>query len=345
MSSNVSFPSPVGGVALSSDFGPSVLFVILYASLLPIFFVRLANKRTRAILSVNSILTVFERIVIFSLRAWQSRTPAKQSSAGLATFMQLTFSLAYIAIASDTVQLLRCLYVNSTKGPAREHVDNIDSPVGTTSSSQIPLSPARANGSYSFDDGALHFDQPNQRFYYRRFTDILKLVFLAATLPGIIGNAKYRRSFDNSGTGKEVMIARYVSSSLALVLILFVAILTVRARRLPKVRPIHVTFILAVLACTATSAIFRLAFMHHYTTSLTSTAAGSGNTPAEKLTFYVFHMLSDWMAAALLLLPNVREMFATGMWGDWRAMDALPQEPEWARKREEAKARRGQLDV
>jgi len=258
--------------------------------------------------------------------------------------MQLTISLAYIMIASDTVQLLRCLYVNSTKGPAPEHVDNIDSPVGTTSSSQIPLSPARVNGSYSLNDGALHPDQPGQRSFYRRFTDVLKLIFLAATLPGIIGNAKYRRSFDNTGTGKEVMIARYVSSGLALVLIMFVAILTVRARHLPKVRPIHIILILSVLACTAISAIFRLAFMYHYTTSLTSTAPGSGNTPGEKSTFYLFHMLSDWMAAALLLLPNVRGMFATGMWGDWRAMDPPIQELEWARKRNEAK-RRAWLNV
>ncbi|KAF9227453.1 hypothetical protein BS17DRAFT_862691 [Gyrodon lividus] len=340
MSSSVSFPSPVGGVSLSSDFGPSIFFAILYALLLPIFFVRLASKRSRAILSVNAVLTAFERVVIFSLRAWQSQTPAKQSSPGLATYMQLTFALAYIAVASDTVQLLRCLYVNSTKGPALEHVDIIDSPVGSTSSSQIPLSPARANSPYSLDDGALQFDQPRQRFFYRRFTDILKLVFLAATLPGIVGNAKYKNSFDNAGTGNEVLITRYVSSGIALALIVFVATLIIRARHLPRVRPIHVIFILAILACTASSAIFRLAFMYHHTTSLTSTAPGSGNTPLEKTTFYVFHMFSDWMAAALLLVPNVREMFATGMWGDWRAMDPSPQELAWARKRKESKARR-----
>ncbi|KAF8844738.1 hypothetical protein BDN67DRAFT_962697 [Paxillus ammoniavirescens] len=338
MSSSVSFPSPVGGTALSSDFGPSIFFAILYAPLLPIFFVRLAHKRSRAILSVNAVLTVIERLVIFSLRAWQSQTPAKQSSPGLATYMQLTIALAYIALASDTIQLLRCLYVNSTKGPAPEHVDSLDSPVGTTSSSQIPLSPARGNGPHNLDDGVVQFDQPNQRFFYRRFTDILRLVFLTATLPGIIGNTKYKNSFDNAGTGNEVMITRYVSSSMALALIIFVAILTIRARHLPRVRPIHVIFILAILACTASSAIFRLAFMYHHTTSLTSTAPGSGNTPVEKTTFYVFHMLSDWMATMLLLVPNVREMFATGMWGDWRAMDPSPQGLEWDRRRKAQKA-------
>ncbi|KIJ67695.1 hypothetical protein HYDPIDRAFT_107161 [Hydnomerulius pinastri MD-312] len=340
MSSDISFPSPVGGVSLSSDFAPSIFFALLYASLLPIFFKRLANKRSRAILSVNAVLTVIERIVIFSLRAWQSRTPAKQTSPGLATYMQVTISLAYIAIAQDSVQLLRCLYVNSTKGPAPDYVDSAESPVGTTSSSQYPLSPARANDLDSLNDGAVQSDQPRQRFMYRRFTDVLKLIFLAATIPGIIGNAKYKNTFNNTSTGNQVMINRYVSSGIALALMIFVAVLTIRARHLPRVRPINIIFILAVLACTASSAIFRLAFMYHHTTSLISKAPGSGNTPVEKATFYIFHMLSDWMAIALLLVPNVREMFATGMWGDWRAVDPSPAELEWQRKRKEAKAQR-----
>jgi len=61
MDNNLAFPSPVGGVALDGDLGPSIVFAILYASLLPIFFVRLANKQSRAILSVNAVLTTIER--------------------------------------------------------------------------------------------------------------------------------------------------------------------------------------------------------------------------------------------------------------------------------------------
>ncbi|KAH7888814.1 hypothetical protein F5I97DRAFT_1802893 [Phlebopus sp. FC_14] len=343
MSGTISFPSPVGGVALSSDLGPSIFFAILYASLLPIFVLRLANKRSRAVLSINAVVTSIERVVIFSLRAWQSQTPAQQSSTALVAYMQVTIALAYIAIAQDAVQLLRCLYVNSTKGPVVEHAETPDSPVGTASSSQIPLSPSRGNEHYRFDDGAVSFDQPRQRSLYRRFTDILRLVFLAATIPGIIGNVKYRNAINNVSTGNEVMISRYVSSGVSLALIIFVAGLTFQARRLPRVRSIHVIFIFAILACTASfasSAIFRLAFMYHRTTSLTSTAPGSGNTAAEKATFYVFHIFSDWLAAALLLIPNIKEIFNTGTWGDWRAVDPSPAELEWARKRKRSKARR-----
>lgn len=61
MDSAFAFPSPVGGVALDGDLTPSIVFAILYASLLPIFFVRLANKQSRAILSVNAVVTAIER--------------------------------------------------------------------------------------------------------------------------------------------------------------------------------------------------------------------------------------------------------------------------------------------
>lgn len=61
MDSSFAFPSPVGGVALDGDLGPSIAFAILYASLLPIYFVRLANKQSRTILSINAVLTTIER--------------------------------------------------------------------------------------------------------------------------------------------------------------------------------------------------------------------------------------------------------------------------------------------
>jgi hypothetical protein len=56
-------------------------------------------------------------------------------------------------------------------------------------------------------------------------------------------------------------------------------------------------------------------------------------------------MFSDWLAVALLLVPNIRGIYDTGMWGDWKAIDPIPQEREWSRKRKEAKARRGMLVV
>lgn len=68
--------------------------------------------------------------------------------------------------------------------------------------------------------------------------------------------------------------------------------------------------------------------MHNKTTSLTALSPSSLNTPVEKATFYVFHMLPEWISVALLLCFNVREMFDTGLWGDWRAVDETEQQKE-----------------
>lgn len=340
MDSSFAFPSPVGGVALDGDLGPSIAFAILYASLLPIYFVRLANKQSRTILSINAVLTTIERVVVFSLRAKQSQTPAQQSSKTLVTYMQVTIGLAYLAIAQDTISLLRCLYVNSTKGLILDHAGGAESPVGTTSSSQIPLSPSRSNRSSLFDSREVQFDQPRKRAFYRRWTDILKLMLLVATILGIIGNTHYKGGMSNAGTANEVMITRYLSSGISLILLILVAFLVFRARHLSRVRPVHIALIFVISACNASSAVFRLAFMYHRTTSLTSTAPGSGNTLSEKTAFYVFHMFSDWLACFMLLVPNIRAIFDTGMWGDWRSKDPPPESSESSRKRREAAFRR-----
>lgn len=65
-------------------------------------------------------------------------------------------------------------------------------------------------------------------------------------------------------------------------------------------------------------AIYRLIIMYHTTTSLISMSPSSLNTVTAKATFYIFHMIPEWMAVALLLGFNVREMFGTGAFGDWR---------------------------
>ncbi|KAG1735109.1 uncharacterized protein EDB91DRAFT_1056420 [Suillus paluster] len=337
MASDIAFPSPVGGVPMTSDFGPSMFFSLLYFSLIPIFVARLSNKHSRAVVSINAMITVIERVIIFSLRAWQSRNPAERISPSLTTYMQVSIALPYISIAHDVVVLLRCMYVNSTKGPA-DFTDSQDSPIAPSmSSSMHPLSPFHSASLHLSDD---ILDDPKKRFFYRWFTDVLNLAFLVAIIPGIIGNVHYRGGMDSTSTANEVMITRYISSSIALFLILFVGVLVFRARKLPKVEPIQAVLLLVILACNASSAIFRLMFMYHRTTSLTSLAPGSGNTSLEKATFYIFHMLSDWLAVALLLVPNIRAIYKTGMWGDLRTIDPPPQEQEWARKRKEAKARR-----
>lgn len=152
------------------------------------------------------------RVIIFSLRTWQSRNPAERTSPALTTYMQIAIALPYISLAHDVVVLLRCMYVNSTKGEAN-FADPRDSPTAPSmSSSMHPLSPFHSTSLHLSDETPQH-DNPKRRFFYRWFTDVLKLAFLVANIPGIIGNAHYRGGMDNTSTANEVMISRCVRSS------------------------------------------------------------------------------------------------------------------------------------
>jgi hypothetical protein len=76
------------------------------------------------------------------------------------------------------------------------------------------------------------------------------------------------------------------------------------------------------------TSIYRLCVMSTTTTSLTSTASGSQNTPAEKAAFYIFHILPEYISVLILLSCNVRDVFGTGMFGDRRFRDETQREKE-----------------
>jgi hypothetical protein len=78
--------------------------------------------------------------------------------------------------------------------------------------------------------------------------------------------------------------------------------------------------------------------MFHRTTSLTSLAPGSLNSHGAKATFYVLHVLPEWLALATIFLFNIRQTFGTGVIGDVRAMDETPKQREKREKREAKKA-------
>lgn len=62
--------------------------------------------------------------------------------------------------------------------------------------------------------------------------------------------------------------------------------------------------------------VYRLVVMRFQTDSLTSTAPGSLNDPASKTTFYIFHIVPEWICSVVLLGIDVRERFDTGLFGD-----------------------------
>jgi hypothetical protein len=78
--------------------------------------------------------------------------------------------------------------------------------------------------------------------------------------------------------------------------------------------------------------------MFHKTTSLTSRAPGSLNGHGAKASFYILHALPEWLAIVTIFTFNMRQIFGTGMWGDYRFRDDTPKEREKREKKEAKKA-------
>ena len=224
------FPSPVGGLPLPSDFAPSVLFAILYALLLPLLVHRVLDRRYRNTLLINTSTFAIERcvfpfvsyhiegyayssaiassMVIFSLRAVQARDSNRRDSKGLTTYMQISIGMGFVGIGQDLVNLLRVLLVKSTVGRdvqiASHGHDHTDS-----SAELRDLEPVHSEAlQTSLAPTGQPADNPRLRFRYRRYTDVLNLVFLAAVVPGVIGNSHYGTALTNSVWAAKVMRLR-----------------------------------------------------------------------------------------------------------------------------------------
>ena len=90
--------------------------------------------------------------------------------------------------------------------------------------------------------------------------------------------------------------------------------------------------------CQIVIGIYRLSVLHNSMDSLQSMGPGSLNSSGDKALFYIFHILPEWLGVALLFISNTRQMFDTGLMGDWRYHDETPQESE-KRLKGEAKHR------
>lgn len=101
--------------------------------------------------------------------------------------MQISFGMGFIGIASDLANILRCLLVNPTYGPAMY----FQSPAAATKGYVVEPPPEGTP------------DQPLLRKKIRGRTGLLGLAFLAATVPGIIANSNYSNVFDNQANADK----------------------------------------------------------------------------------------------------------------------------------------------
>jgi hypothetical protein len=78
--------------------------------------------------------------------------------------------------------------------------------------------------------------------------------------------------------------------------------------------------------------------MFHQTTSLTSFGPGSLNSHGAKATFYILHVLPEWVALTIIFGFNIRQTFGTGIIGDIKNGDETPKQREKREKREAKQA-------
>ena len=132
------FPAPVGGAPDALDLAPSIVFAILYALLVPIVLWRMVHPQSRTTVLLSTSFFSIERYVViihihpctcqysslsllcsvvsFCLRAKAATNPAFRASEGLEAYFQMFYSVGFVAVGQDLVNLLRALLISSTLG-------------------------------------------------------------------------------------------------------------------------------------------------------------------------------------------------------------------------------------
>lgn len=139
-------------------------------------------------------------MVIYSLRAAQSRNEELRFSHGILNYMQSSFGVGWVGMAFDILKLTRVLLVNPTYGS--ETYDQ--SPAGESS----PSTPKP--GDFPGEPPIDTLDQPRRRFWCRRFTDGMSALLLVALIPGIVVNSNFRSVVDNPEKSNYVNALRSV---------------------------------------------------------------------------------------------------------------------------------------
>lgn len=181
------------------------MFAAVFATLVFVGIFRLARSSTRTLVILGPLIFCTERcvfssacfynkthgryyflrVVTWSLRAKQAKTPSEELDKNLTIYWQVTFAAAYMTIWGCLVKILRCLLVATTRG---------NGPVQHTAplvfkdedgSEQVSVPYDSENYSYTSDYVLpMEADRPNQRFWYRR---VLGALVFAAWIPVITG--------------------------------------------------------------------------------------------------------------------------------------------------------------
>ena len=149
-----------------------------------------------------------------------------QLSKGLLQYMQASFALGFLSIANDLINILHVYLVNPTYGSERYHkcpaahevrLKHEDAELGWIPAEWrvlgILLSQSRPVHleNFSGEPPKGTPDHLRTRFWARRFTDLMALAFLGASISGAIVNGKYS-TMASSGQSRSLMALRWVLS-------------------------------------------------------------------------------------------------------------------------------------
>jgi len=310
----------VGGTVYQIDFVPAIIFATLYGCLIPLMLYRMLQKRGRCTLLIGTISFSIERIVIFALRAVQARSVQQRFSSGLLNYMQVSFGLGYIGISNDLVGLLRCLLINPTYGSQLYE----ESPAAATKDGVMEPPPEGTP------------DMTVTRFWVRRFTGTMNLLYIAATVTGTIANSNYAPGMTSQATADRNARLRIASGGICLflTLVLFAAVIWGH-RKLSRMSTRGAIVFASLISIICVISCYRFVVMPMRITSLNEPI--SLDTPGGKAVFYLCHVLPEWLASLALFGYNIRKTFGTGLLGDYRFKDETETQK---RKRHERMAKR-----
>ncbi|KAJ7042700.1 hypothetical protein C8F04DRAFT_86610 [Mycena alexandri] len=322
----MSSPALVGGISLRAyDLPAASVFAAAYGLLVPLLVFRIAQRRSRTSALFNIISFAIERVVVFSLRASVAAQP-KPESLGLSEYMQATFALGFLGLAHINGVLIRWVLIDSTTA-SESSMDPalVSSPGSLWKSSPLPQSSASA-------------DDPKRRFWFRRWHEGLLLLYFSAMVPAIVATAHIYAA-NNSTPNRRDQALRYASSAIGLVLVLSQAAMLLWARyNVPRVNQRAIQFLLGPTILLIIPPIYRLVVMRSTTSNLATPDHQALNTGADKATFYVFHLLPEWIVVAMFCSINLREICQVGFKGDSKWRDETPEEKTKRERKEQERA-------
>ncbi|CAE6456927.1 unnamed protein product [Rhizoctonia solani] len=276
---------PVGGIPVSADLAPSIIFAVLYALLLPNIIYNFFIRKPRAwnVIQISTVIFAVERIAWCIIRAIQATHPEKRSSGGLMNYVQVTVALGFVGVSSEAIKLLRCTLVNTT----------------------LP------------ENGASK-DRRSARRYYRYFCVFFELSFLGATIPGIIAGGKYNSARFDQAKADENMHLLKASSSVALALqVVTVLISLLAAFKVKEIDRMRCFELAGLTLLIMSPPIYRLCVLSVRTIDVFAPIPTS-----DRVLFYIFHLAPEWICVSILLSTNVRARFGTGRWGDYEIAES-----------------------